>query len=408
MALGDSGRAIGAVTKLLSDHLTRRGFSIVVGKPEDAALNDTASRKLNLFLYETNFDGSLRNVSLQQEQPPPLWLSLKYLVTAFDAAEKSDSADAHELLGQSLSALHELNFLNLDALVATDVRRALENNPEPLKITFEDTPPDLLSKVMQGTDEKYRLSVSFQVRPVMIVPNEPPSLSLLVGVDYTETPPELIGQDGIGLAVLASLGPRLTSLTPDRFEPGSEFSVQGEDLHLSNLECLLGDAALSTIGQRPDRLTVRVEGAVLSGMTEGPIAAGNAISAGEHVLVVRQLMPNGRYRSSNLLTGQLVPVVNNVTVAAGTLTINGVLLSTWDDDVLVALYRDGVVARLFEPNAPPPAPVADRTVVPGAGQKSLSIAGFAGGPTALAAGEYRVIVRINGQQARLSPNVTVP
>lgn len=406
MALADSGRAIGAVTKLLSDHLTRRHFSVVVGKPEDAALNNTTHRKLNLFLYETSFDGSLRNVSLEREQPPPLWLTLKYLVTAFDASEKSDSAAAHELLGESMSALHELNYLSLDASVATDVRRALENSPEPLKITFEDTSPELLSKIMQGTDEKYRLSVAFQVRPVMIVPNDPPpSLSLLVGVDYTAMPPAVIGQEGVGLAVLASLGPRLGSLAPSRFEPGDEFSVRGEDLHLSNLECLLGDAALSIIGQRPDRLTVRAEGVVLPGLSEGPVAAGGVISAGEHVLVVRQLMPNGRYRSSNLLTARLVPVLNNVTVAAGTLTLHGVLLGTWDDDVVVALYRDGKLARLFEPNAPPPAPVANGTVVPGAGQKSLTIAGFASG---LAAGEYRVMVRVNGQQARLSPAVTVP
>src|SRR5678815_3222743 len=85
MALADSGRAIGAVTRLLREHLVRRGFAVSIGKPEDAADTNTTA-KLNLFLYETTFDASLRNVSLQYSQPP-LWLALKYLLTAFDDGE---------------------------------------------------------------------------------------------------------------------------------------------------------------------------------------------------------------------------------------------------------------------------------------------------------------------------------
>src|SRR5215510_360096 len=108
MALADSGRAIGAVTKLLQDHLIRRGFEVSIGKPEDAAAAN-ANAKLNLFLYETGFDGSLRNVRLRPSEPEPLWLTLKYLLTEFDTDEDSDSAAAHELLGRGLSALHELN-----------------------------------------------------------------------------------------------------------------------------------------------------------------------------------------------------------------------------------------------------------------------------------------------------------
>ncbi len=97
MALADSGRAIGAVTKLLREHLIRRGFAVSVGKPEVAATTDTAA-KVNLFLYEATFDPSLRNISLHGDQPAPLWLSLKYLLTAFDDGESSDSPAAHELL----------------------------------------------------------------------------------------------------------------------------------------------------------------------------------------------------------------------------------------------------------------------------------------------------------------------
>lgn len=392
MALADSGRAIGAVTKLLQDHLIRRGFAVTVGKPEQAALNDTRA-KLNLFLYQTDFDGSLRNVSLDEQRPPPLWFCLKYLVTAFDDDESSDTAGAHELLGRGLSALHELNFLRLDSLTAPDVRRALENSPEPFKITFDETSADLLSKIMQGTDEKYRLSVAFQVRPVMIVPAEPPSYGLLVGVDYTQAPPAVIGEDGVGLAVLASLGAVLEEVEPERFEPGEEFEIRGEDLQLGGLECWLGPAQLSIVAQRPERMTVRAEGAVPFGATEGPIAAGGAIAAGEHPLWLRQLMPNGRYRASNLLVAQLLPVVDSVALAAGDLQITGLLLGRTEDDVLVALYQDGRVVRMFD------------SAATSADQKSLTVTGAAAGT---AAGQYLVIVRVNGQQARRSPAVIFP
>src|SRR5678816_1687397 len=102
MAAADTSRAIGAVTRLLRDHLIRRGIEVSVGKPEAAAQDATPDAKLNLFLYEVGFDPFLRNVELRPADPPPLWLILKYLLTAFDAGEDSDSADAHELLGRGI------------------------------------------------------------------------------------------------------------------------------------------------------------------------------------------------------------------------------------------------------------------------------------------------------------------
>jgi hypothetical protein len=207
MALADSGRAIGAVTRLLQDHLIRRGFLVSIGKPEDAADSDT-NAKLNLFLYETAFDPQLRNLALRDGEPPPLWLVLKFLLTAFDATESSDTAAAHDLLGRGMAALHELSVLRLDPLVALDVRLALEHNPEPLKLSFDESNAELLSKVMQGTDERYRLSVAFQMRPVMIVPGSLPRASLLVGIDYSTTPQTIIVRRGADRCVPSGCAPR--------------------------------------------------------------------------------------------------------------------------------------------------------------------------------------------------------
>ena len=373
MALPLPGTAIGAVTKLLQDHLLALTFDVTVGKPEEAAAKN-ANAKLNLFLYETGFDGHMRNYSLRDGEQPPLWMVLKYLLTAFDDDEKSDSIEAHELLGQGISALHDANFLTL------------QGNLEPLRLTFDEATADLLSKIMQGTDERYRLSVAFQVRPVAITTSTEAHAALLVGIDYTTSPETIIGKDGVAIDVVPSFRPRLASVTPGRFENGESIEIRGADLHGNDIEIVLDDAVLTIVERRPDRVVATVEG-----NPGTPIADGTAISAGEHPLVARRRLSPTRTRSSNLLAARLLPTVTGASFAAGTLTINGRLLGTGHDDVVVAFYQEGQTVRLFD------------TVTPSANQQTLTVTGITGVP----AGQYRVILRVNNQQAKASPTVTV-
>ena len=389
MALADSGTAIGAATRLLQDHLIRRGFEVSVGKPEDATENDTAA-KLNLFLYETAFDPHLRNVALRDGEPPPLWLVLKFLLTAFDGGENSDTADAHDLLGRGMAALYELNFLRLDPLVALGVRLALEHNPEPLKLTFDDSSADLLSKIMQGTDERYRLSVAFQLRPIMIVPASLPRGALLVGVDYTTGPETIIGLDGVHIDVIPSLGARLDRVEPDRFEAGATLTLFGADISGADMEVVLGDVQLTVVERHVDRLVVTAEGSPGT-----PIASGGTLSAGEAPLIVRRRLSPTRTRGSNLLAARLLPTVTSAALVGDNLQLQGVLLGSETDDVVVIFYRpsDGATVRLFD------------TVTTASDQRTLTVADAA---TVVPGGTYRVILRVNNQQAKASPAVVVP
>ncbi|MBT8768529.1 Pvc16 family protein [Metapseudomonas boanensis] len=389
MALADSGKAIGAVTRLLQDHLIRRGFEVSIGKPEDAANSDT-TEKLNLYLYETSFDPQLRNFSLRDGEPPPLWLILKFLLTAFDNGESSDTAAAHDLLGRGMAALHELSFLRLDPLVALDVRLALENNPEPLKLSFDESSVDLQSKTMQGTDERYRLSVAFQVRPVMIVPGNLPRSALLVGVDYSTTPETIIGGEGVRIEVIPSMGARLDRVEPARFEAGALLTLYGEDLNASTLEALLGNVQLVIVERHVNRLVVTAEGSPGT-----PIASGATLSAGEMPLVVRRRLSPTRARSSNLLAARLLPTLTSAALVGGDLELQGLLLGNDTDDVMVLFYResDGVTVHLFD------------VVTTAPDQQTLTIPGAA---AAVPAGSYRVILRVNNQQAKASPIVVVP
>ena len=75
--------------------------------------------------------------------------------------------------------------------------------------------------------------------------------------------------------------------------------------------------------------------------------------------------------------------------------MQGVLLGGAGDDIIVVLCRaaDGVTVRMFD------------TVTPGPNQQTLVVAGAQG---TVPSGTYRVILRVNNQQAKLSPSVVVP
>lgn len=392
MAAADTSRAIGSVTLLLRDHLIRRGFDVSVGRPEGAAAG--GGPKLNLFLYEVAFDANMRNVELRRGEPAPLWLVLKYLLTAFDEGEDSDSATAHELLGGGISLLHELSILPLVAPVIPSVQAALQDNPEALKLSFDVASSDLLSKIMQGSEESYRLSMAFEVGPVMIVPPSPNQASLLVGIDYTTVPQTIIGREGVVIDVAPTMGPVLARIEPVAFEAGTTIELFGDDLHGANIEVALGGQQLTIVERRPERLRVTVEGTPGS-----PIASGATLAAGELALTVRRRLSPTRVRSSNVQLGKLLPTVATASIVGADLQITGRLLGrgpaqTNTDDVIVVLFRDGRAVRQFD------------VVDPASTQNLLTIPGVT--TTGLPAGPYLVIVKVNNQQARSSPQVILP
>jgi hypothetical protein len=406
MSLADTGKAIGKVTALLVQHLDVRlgaNLPVTVGKPEPPQGGQTLPEpRVNLFLYEALFDPGMKNISLDEGQPPPLWLVLKYLITAFDDSGGSDTAKALEHLGEGIRALQELNYLSLTAVAlppGSGILPALEDNPEPLKITFDEVSSELLSKLMQGTDEKYRFSMGFQVRPVLIAPEQPTAYSLLIGVDYTAPPAaRLIGEDGIDLSVLPSIqGPFIEALSPSSFEADEVLKLSGENLNLTGLSVELGPVLLIPTAQQFDNLEFTVN---------GNISGGGQISAGSHPIAVVQTLPSGRRRSSGMLVANLRPRVDTVTavgqvttttlpdgndVIAATIKVAGVLLGTGQDDVFLALYKSPQVIKVFD----------DLTFAMDQKSAELQIVDTHEVPP----DTYRVILRVNGQQATFSPEI---
>jgi hypothetical protein len=396
MALIDTSRAIGAVSLALKQRIDAlSGLSVSVGRPSQPA---STNPHINLFLYEISFDPFLKNTSLNDGEKPPLWVVLKYLLTAFEAAEDSDSEKAHEHLGAALRAVNTNDLLRLDGLPVTTID-ALAPNPSALHVTFDESPPDLIAKLMQGPDDKVRLSACFQVRPVMIAPADPPTYSLLVGIDYL-IPVPAPTEPYVGLDVIPSMGPIISEISPTGFEVSEEITVSGTDMHLSNMYVSVGPARLPITMQTPEELTFSVAPASI---------ASSGISAGSHAVnVVMKLTGTGKTRKSNTVVGNLVPtlttatIVGAVTINAGpprtafaTIDLTGVLLGLDADDTILAFFRNGAVEATFDEFTLPPGPPPAQT-----GRRLIMTAG-----DAVPAGDYKLILIVNGQRAPQSPTV---
>jgi hypothetical protein len=395
MSLADTSGAIGAVTKALISRISfRAGIpNVVAGRPDQNAEGDC----LNLFLYEISYDPTLKNLSLDEGQKAPVWMVLKYILTAF-AAGKSDSSNAHINLGKAIQAIHQQDLLKLDGL-DIDVLKALGSNPEELNVTFDEAPVELLSKVTQGSDESLRISIAFQVRPVMIASPDAPGYSLLVGVDYTKSPTALTPKP-VELDIIPSLGAFIAEVVPGGFEIGEEVSVKGTDLHLSNLSVRLGSVDFPVTMQKPDELRFLVDGGLIN-------AAG--MSAGSHSLTVVQTLASGKKRKSNMVVANLVPTLTKAEIVLrtnpppptfATLELTGLLLGDNADDAILALYRDGRVFRMFDVFTSSPVPQKVRQLV-------IELNDDVEATEDIPAGDYLTILRVNGQQARQSPKITI-
>jgi hypothetical protein len=408
MALSDTGQAIATVSELLQTHLGMVTSNVTIGRPEEMA--STSTPTLNLFLYEIQFDQGLRQVALDEGQPVPLWLVLKYLLTAFDGVAGSDTIAAQRLLGQGMQALYELSLTSIKKVAI-----ALQENPEELKLKFDDTPSDLLAKIMQGSDEKYRCSVSFEVRPVMIATTQSSSYSLLVGVDYQEGGIVRADQGIPQIPVVSFLAPVITAITPEAFEANPDenittLTLYGSHLNLANLSVYLGPVPLPIVAQRADTLQCQVP---------SQIRNGQEISAGSYPLSVVQNLPSGRHRSSNLLVAHLLPILVKAEPIAhtiqqfnlseanpkvfGSVRLWGRLLGTEKDDILVALSLNGMTEQAFE--AVSDLDDDDVTSDEDPDSRQTCITFSIPEHKAVPPGAYRIILRVNGQQARNSPEI---
>src|SRR4051794_22059394 len=99
--------AIGSVSRFLAGILTTALWNvppynpkITVQRPQaDVPPENATNAQINLFLYNIEIDAALRNRPLTPGNEPPLWMTLHYVMTAFDQTGESDTPESHDLLG---------------------------------------------------------------------------------------------------------------------------------------------------------------------------------------------------------------------------------------------------------------------------------------------------------------------
>ncbi len=392
MPLAQTGVAVGDVSRFIAGILTTALWNvppnpkITVQRPQaEPSSGHATPPRINLFLYEVEIDAAMRNISLTPGAPTPLWLVLRYLVTGFDSNGESDTPESHDLLGMAMQVLMGVG----DALPFLAGYTSLSDNPEPLKLTFDQATPELLSRLMQGPDDKFRCSTAFQVRPILIAEPLPPTGLQLVGINYVSG--TKIGLAGVQNFVLPNLGPVLIGAQPPAVELGDSLTLMGESLSDSGISVSFGAATLTPNMQQPQSLSVVVNGIDPTVMSADKIAVS-----------VRETLPSGLAISSGLVNVSLLPTISGVAIVSiakvsvtnhnvfATISFTGALLGSTRDYIEFALVSNGQVAVLLDQPDPAFTTPADQSKQ----QFAMTSA------QAIPQGVYFVVLRVNGQQAK--------
>ncbi len=181
------------------------------------------NRRLNLFLYKVVENSFLKNADWQvsrtdpsQITPPPLSLSLFYLMTAYAPADPQlGNTSAQEILGDAMRVFHQDPFIPTANLVP-----GLIDAPERLKISQNQLDLDELSKIWTTFGEPYRLSVTYEVSLVQLDQT----------LATTQTMAQRVTTIGVPNVVAPFVPPVVESLSPSSGPAGTVMTFSGTNL----------------------------------------------------------------------------------------------------------------------------------------------------------------------------------
>jgi hypothetical protein len=140
---------------------------VTVLGPDEAG----GDRRVNLFLYRIeenpflrNQDAAVRPGTPGQLTPPPLSLSLYYLVTAYAPNDaQTGNSTAQQLLGEAMRV-----FFDHGVIPTRYLDPGLEDAREQLQVVNKSWDPEELSRIWTTFGHPYRLSVLYQVSTVQL------------------------------------------------------------------------------------------------------------------------------------------------------------------------------------------------------------------------------------------------
>ena len=296
-------------------------------RPPDKARTSEGQNQLNLFLYQTAWNGALRNANIAGPVRPnetgmtPVALTLYYLVTAY--GKNNEDLLAHRVLGRAMSLLHDRAVL-LPSQIQTALPTAdLSRQVERVRITPHALSGEELSKLWAVFQTPYRVSATYEVSVVLIDSTRrtaaaPPVVIRGAAAQASMTPayPELSSitfptpaQPAARVPAPALTGPPLPA------SPGDEITLVGHDLSGTATAALFARPLLAAPIQRT------------------PLAGSSAAALKVDFSTDHSLMPAGLYqvsarisqsadpakdRTTNLLALAIAPRIRRTTTAART------------------------------------------------------------------------------------------
>ncbi|MBP2326544.1 hypothetical protein JOF56_006929 [Kibdelosporangium banguiense] len=164
--------AIGMVSEslrgLLSAEMTLTpAVPVTVMAPDEAG----GPRRINLFLYKVDENPAFKNADWQVSRtdpavlvPPPLSLTLSYLMTAYAPNDaQNGNATAHAILGEAMRVLHQN-----PVIPSTDLVPGLQDAKELIQIILNPVNLNELSTVWATFSQPFRMSVLYEVTVVQL------------------------------------------------------------------------------------------------------------------------------------------------------------------------------------------------------------------------------------------------
>lgn len=129
---------------------------IRIVSPKEAAQKPP---QISIFLYNVTEMASMRNQPTPNQSKPPLYLTLRYLITPL--TEKAD--DDQLLLGKILQCFNETPVLR-----GSNLSGPLSETGQDLKVALDPLGVEDLSRIWGLLDAPFRIGVGYSVYPVKI------------------------------------------------------------------------------------------------------------------------------------------------------------------------------------------------------------------------------------------------
>jgi hypothetical protein len=276
--------------------------------PDIARADGVTANQINLFLYRTAVNAAWSNQPIPERArtgdsaPPPLALTLSYLLTVYGRDNDAQRPFSHLLLGRAMSVLHDNPILTPEALQASLPAGGLPRQIERVRLTLQPMSLDDLSKLWSGLQTQFRLSASYEASVVLIESNRPVRAAL---------PVLLRGQSGTGVTTQADTqppGPMLLEVQPTAATTGDVVTLHGVHLADEQVSVQLSRNGRSRDlaampGATPDRLSFT-------------LPADHGLAAGVYGVCAR-VGPAERMLASNVMALAVMPrIVSPLPVTA--------------------------------------------------------------------------------------------